>query len=169
MTIERYSSEIVAERLHALINSKPRSPSIDEITALVEQVQREEEDKWSWPRCRLGDQIHATVMELIATYDAAIGATGPAADQIDAKVEELEAKLKGFEAQLPKQALVVTDMIARAEIAWFWHDHKPGLQSGEWDWSLDYEADDCQERTAADLIKAILTFAGLSKAYRLEG
>ena len=54
MTQSTYTSDLIAARLHALINSRPRSPTLAEITNLVEAVQYEQAEAQSWPVDKIG-------------------------------------------------------------------------------------------------------------------
>ena len=66
MTQSTYTSDLIAARLHALINSRPRSPTLAEITNLVEAVQYEQAEAQSWPVDKIGLEIRDAITQTIA-------------------------------------------------------------------------------------------------------
>jgi hypothetical protein len=63
MKTEIYSSDLAAERIHALINSRPSSPSIAEMAAIIAEAQIETAEAAEWPANRLETEIRETVAQ----------------------------------------------------------------------------------------------------------
>ena len=170
MTNSTYTSDMIATRLHALINSKPRSPTLAEITDLVEAVQCEQAEAQSWPVDKLGAEIRDAIAQIIALEAITPDGNHDHDDATSAAFFELDRKLEAAEAKLPKRPRTLAHLVTLAELAWFWADKTEGgtlttlanvNDAGE---LMDGE----DETSSAKLIAAVLQFAGLGK-YKLEG
>jgi hypothetical protein len=150
-TISTAAAEIVA-----LINSRSQSPWPHEIEAIIAKAIAPE--PMASPRMasgsvpKLASDIRAKIAELGVAYDV-LGKldNGPECDAAEVAVERLKAELCDLEKQIPKPPRSYADIRMRAELALYW--------SAE---SIEdmRRHGDAVERIMADLIEAVLQFAG---------
>lgn len=152
-----YSSDIAAERIAALINSRPRSPTISEMATIIAEAQTETAEAELWP----ADKIETEIRETIAEYQALVDARCQQVDQFD----KLEDRINALEQQLPERPRTVSNLISRAELAWVWSDKEADGTMTALDADCDRGVDDA---AVARLIVAVLQFAGLGKRYKVE-
>ena len=164
-----YSSDIAAERIAALINSRPRSPSISEMAAIIAEAQNETAEAEQWPADDAGLQVRDAIGKIIALEAVTPDGNHSHDAATEAEFLKLDRQLEAAEAKLPKRPSTLAHLIAMAELAWFWADKTDGKLDalatnggGEYMGGFD-------ETSSALLMVAVLQFAGLSKQYKLEG
>ena len=103
---------------------------------------------------KLASDIRAKIAELGVAYDA-LGRLrpGPEEDAAEAVVEQLKADLRRLELQIPEPPQSYADVVMRAEMALHWAAGDGDIEE------LRYDGD-LIRHTLADLIEAVLQFAG---------
>lgn len=163
-----YSSEIAAQRLHALINSRPSSPSIDEMEAIIAEAQNETAEAEQWPADDVGLQIRDAIGKIVALEAVTPDGNHSRDDATAAEFLKLDHQLEAAEAKLPKRPSTLAHLIALAELAWFWADKTDGILTPLTEVNTAGELiGGADETSSAILIAAVLEFAGLAKTYKL--
>jgi hypothetical protein len=149
---------VAAAEFHTLINSKPQSPTKDELATIIAKAALPAPDA-SVPRLRAEwEALAAEIRAAMAQEDAAIAAcgdldAGPAFDKADALVDKCRDELRALVARLPNPPRTFADIALMAEIAFHYADHEVSGCMEELD------DDDKFISSSARLIEAVLQFA----------
>jgi hypothetical protein len=109
-------AEQAAEAIVALINSRPTTPRLDEIVAIIARVGS---NPVTLPR--LSAEIRAKIAELRAAYDVVAKLhPGPDFDAAEARVDLLADELNDLEEQIPNPPRSLADIVMRADVAMYW-------------------------------------------------
>ena len=131
-----------------MINSRAHSPWPHEIEAIIAKVAPAEAP--ALHVSELGHKIRAA----IARVDEAERST-PGVDAVDAVVSPRWDDLRLLEKQIPNPPMTFSDLVIRAELAYFGADKDPDDRT-----MSALENGDCFGRPAARLVEAVLQFAG---------
>jgi hypothetical protein len=140
--------EQAATAIIALINSRPRCPSRDEIEAILNKI--------TWAGATDSYDV-VEVRRVVARLAESREATGklhdgPEFEAANGNIDRWKAKLDELEAQVPNPPRSFNDLVILAEIA------RAGADVGKDGGMVELDDDDCFERPAARLIEAVLQF-----------
>jgi hypothetical protein len=136
-----------------LINSKPQSPRIEEIEAIIAKALTSDATPAASP---LLTKIRETAARLEEAHEvhAKVRPGDPVEDAVEARIDQLQGDLEDLEGQIPTPPQSFVDLVAWAEIARAGAGiHKDGTIAKT-------EEDDVFQRPAARLMEAVLQMGG---------